>query len=200
MRTEIISTAASDALARALRTLKEGGIVAFPTDTVYGLGAAVGNDAAIIRLFEAKGRDFNKAIAVLVESEDQAGLVAAKISPAAKRLMDAHWPGALTVVVEKRADLPAVLTQSETVGIRMPRHDFALALLRLAGPLATTSANLSGGENPLTADDVMQQLDERIDLILDGGRCPGGVPSTVVDCTRETPVILRQGAISDLAF
>lgn len=200
MRTEIISILASDALTRALRVLEGGGIVAFPTDTVYGLGAAVGNGAAILKLFEAKGRDFNKAIAVLVESEEQAGLVAANISPAAKRLMDAHWPGALTVVVEKRADLPVVLSQGETVGIRMPRHDFALALLRSAGPLATTSANLSGGENPLTAEDVMQQLNGRIDLILDGGRCPGGVPSTVVDCTRETPAILRQGAISDLTF
>jgi L-threonylcarbamoyladenylate synthase len=113
-----------------------------------------------------------------------------------KKLAEVFWPGALTLVVIKNPTLPDVLSSQATVGVRMPNHPFTLALLQTTGPLATTSANLSGHENPLTAQDVFTQLGGKIELILDGGSTPGSIPSTVVDCTGHHPVILRDGAIS----
>lgn len=195
MNTEIISLDHEHALQRAIETLARGGIIAFPTDTVYGLAARVTDASAIERLFLAKGRDFNKSIAVLIGQIDQLALVARQVPGWAQGLMARHWPGALTLVVEKMPGLPAVLSQVNTVGVRMPNHPFALELLRATGPLATTSANISGQDNPITARDVLGQLEGRIDLVIDGGACPGGVPSTVVDCTGDRPVILRAGAI-----
>lgn len=195
MNTEIISLNHEHALQRAIETLARGGIIAFPTDTVYGLAARVTDASAIEKLFLAKGRDFNKSIAVLIGKPDQLALVAREVPGWAQDLMARHWPGALTLVVEKMPGLPAVLSQLNTVGVRMPNHPFALELLRAAGPLATTSANISGQDNPITARDVLGQLEGRIDLVIDGGACPGGVPSTVVDCTGDRPVILRAGAI-----
>ena len=118
------------------------------------------------------------------------------IPAVARRLAERFWPGPLTLVVARHPALPAILSPLPTVGVRMPDHPTALALLRQSGPLATTSANLSGGPNPLTAQEVLAQLDGRVDLIIDGGRCPGGVPSTVVDCTAGELKILRQGPIT----
>lgn len=197
MQTEIIATNDSEALSRAQTVLQAGGLIAFPTDTVYGLASRVDSTAAIEKLFAAKGRDFNKAIAVLVGELDQIPLIAQDFPPTALRLAQRFWPGALTLVVQRRADLPDVLSPLPTVGVRMPDHPFARALLRACGPLAVTSANLSGGANPISAADVAAQLSGRIDLILDGGPCPGGVPSSVVDCTRPDLPVLRQGALSE---
>jgi L-threonylcarbamoyladenylate synthase len=178
-------------------TLALGGLVAFPTDTVYGLAARIDQADAIENLFIAKGRDFNKPIAVLVGETEQIEQVAEGFTENAKRLVDRFWPGALTVIVTKRAGLPEKLSPTSTIGVRMPDHAFARALLTACGPLATTSANLSGRPNPITAADVLAQLDGRIDLLVDGGATPGGVPSTVVDCTVDPPIVLRHGAISD---
>ncbi len=200
MNTEIRLTTDSQAIERAKEVLKRGGIIAFPTDTVYGLAAMVTDAGAIEKLFAAKGRDFNKAIAVLVGDEEQVGQIAVNLNDRVKKIMRQYWPGAITLVVEKNPGLPVVLSPSNTVGVRMPRHDFALALLRAVGPLATTSANISGQRNPITAQDVLEQLNGRVELILDGGTCPGGVPSTVLDCTGAKLVILRLGAITDLNF
>lgn len=198
MHTEVLTTSHPDALTRARQVLQDGGLVAFPTDTVYGLASRVDSVRAIEKLFAAKGRDFNKAIAVLVGSVDQLPLVAQNFPPPALRLAERFWPGALTLVVQRLAALPDVLSPLPTVGLRMPNHPFALALLRACGPLATTSANISGEPNPVTAADVAAQLSGRIDLILDGGPCPGGVPSSVVDCTRPGLPVLRHGAISEV--
>lgn len=195
MKTEVISTSATDAIERAIAVLTAGGLVAFPTDTVYGLAALPFVPAGILRLYEAKGRDAAKAIPILVGKLNQLERVALELTPAAQRLALRYWPGALTIVVSKHPDLPAELSALPTVGVRMPDHPFALALLRAAGALAVTSANLSGGENPRTSRDVLDQLDGRIELILDGGETPVGVPSTVVDCTTPQARILRQGAI-----
>lgn len=185
-----------EALPAALHVLKNGGLVAFPTDTVYGLGVLMRDSQAIERLFLAKGRDFNKAIAVLIGALEQLDEVAAEFPPQAQILARRFWPGALTLVVAARPDLPANLSPLPTVGVRMPDHAAARALLTAAGPLATTSANRSGQANPLTAQDVLDQLDGRLDLLLDGGPTPGGVPSTVVDCTQAHLPILRQGHLT----
>ncbi len=196
MQTTVLSAADPAAIPQALAVLQQGGLVAFPTDTVYGLAAATYSRAAVERLFEAKTREAAKAIAVLVGQIEHLRQLTPGMPEAARILAERFWPGALTLVVPKSPKLPENLSPYPTIGVRMPDHAFAVALLRRVGPLATTSANLSGQANPLTAQDVLDQLGGRIDLILDGGPCPGGKPSTVVDCTQEPPVVLREGAIS----
>ncbi|HOS54009.1 MAG TPA: L-threonylcarbamoyladenylate synthase [Anaerolineaceae bacterium] len=184
----------------ALDLLTEGEIVAFPTDTVYGLGANAFYSPGIIKLFEAKGRDANKAIAVLIGDNGHLDLLTDFLSANARKLIKHFWPGGLTIVVPKKKDLPELLSAGSSIGIRMPNHNIALELLNKFGPLATTSANLSGKNNPHNAGDVLNQLNGRVPLILDGGRCPGGVPSTVVDCSTDEVRILRPGAISHEAI
>jgi L-threonylcarbamoyladenylate synthase len=122
--------------------------------------------------------------------------VAEEIPLFAMRLIAQFWPGPLTVLVPKKPTLPEAISATSTVGVRVPDHDVARALLRLAGPMAVTSANLSGEPNPVTAEEVQRQLGGRIPLILDGGRTPGGIPSTLVDCTGDQPLILREGPIN----
>jgi L-threonylcarbamoyladenylate synthase len=195
MKTELLSTDNPLAVERALAVLQAGGLVALPTDTVYGLAALVNNAPAIARIYQAKERSENKAIAVLVGEMDQLELVAGAINDTARKLAAAFWPGALTLVLPSRPGLPENLSPLPTIGVRMPDHAFARRLLIAAGPLATTSANLSGGPNPRNASEVLAQLDGRIELVLDGGDAPGGVPSTVVDCTTQDIKVLRQGAI-----
>jgi len=197
MKTRIIPAEQPDSIAVALSTLKENGLIAFPTDTVYGLAASAFNAQAVELLFTAKGRDFNKSIAVLIGDIAQLPQLTQSFTPSARKLADRFWPGALTLIVPRPPNLPNILSPTPTIGVRMPDHTFARAILNAAGPLATTSANLSGGLNPKTAQDVLQQLDGQIDLILDGGVCPGGIPSTVVDCTQAEPKVLRQGAITE---
>jgi L-threonylcarbamoyladenylate synthase len=196
MKTEIISVNNPTALQIALQILEDGGLIAFPTDTVYGLAAGIKNIKGIDRLYDAKLRDLTKAIPILVSSLDQMNQVSQDLPHSATQLAGKLWPGALTLIVPIRPGLPGNISPTSTIGVRMPDHPFALALLNYTGPLATTSANLSGGANTTTADEVAQQLSGRIELILDGGKTPGGVPSTVVDCTITPPRILRQGAIS----
>lgn len=196
MNANIIPATDPNALKVCLETLKTGGLVAFPTDTVYGLGCLVNRAGSIDRLYEVKGRDTSKAIAVLIGEIDHLQQVTSGLGEIAGELAAHFWPGALTLVVPRSPLLPENLSPLPTIGVRMPNHPFALALLRQAGPLATTSANLSGLPSPVTARDVLLQLNERVDLIIDGGACPGGVPSTVLDCTGADPRILREGAIT----
>jgi L-threonylcarbamoyladenylate synthase len=196
MNTTLLPTTDPTAVQHALEILASGGLVAFPTDTVYGVAASLTNPAGIDRLYEAKARSVYKAIAVLIAEIEQISLLTPGLTPSARKLAVRFWPGALTLVVTKHPALPPNLSPLPTVGVRMPDHAFARALMRTAGPLATSSANISGESNTLTAQQVLDQLDGRIELILDGGRVPGGIPSTVVDCTQNPPKILRQGAIS----
>ncbi|HWQ05404.1 MAG TPA: L-threonylcarbamoyladenylate synthase [Longilinea sp.] len=196
MSTPVIKTTDPKALAAGQRVLQAGGVLVFPTDTVYGLGCLVNLGTTIDRLFEIKGRDTNKAIAVLIGNIDHLTRVTAGLGETARRLADIFWPGALTLVVPRSSQLPANLSPLPTIGVRMPDHAFTQALLQSTGPLATTSANLSGLSSPITAQDVLDQLKDRVDLVLDGGACPGGVPSTVVDCTGTELRILREGAIT----
>ncbi len=195
MAARVIQALAPGAIARALDVLRSGGLVAFPTDTVYGVGAMAFDPAAIDRIFAAKGREATKALPILLA--DLAGLseVTQALSPEVLRLAVGFWPGPLTLVVRKLEAVPMAVSGDGTVGVRVPDHPIALALLRESGPLAATSANRSGAADPLTADDVVEGLGDRVDLILDGGRAPGGRPSTVVDCTVSPPSLVREGPI-----
>jgi L-threonylcarbamoyladenylate synthase len=202
IETQVLPSNDPQALQLALQILHSGGLVAFPTDTVYGLGALIRIPESIQALYTVKGREGVKAIPLLLSSPDELAQVALAVSRMARRLAERLWPGPLTLVVPKHAGLPnylgspAELSSQATVGVRMPDHPLALALLRVTGPLAVTSANRSGEASTVNARQVVEQLGGRIGLVLDGGQTPGGVSSTVVDCTGETPVILRQGPIS----
>ena len=194
-QTRIIPAKSPEAIPAALEVIAAGGTVVFPTDTVYGLAASAFSAQAIEKLFEIKVRERGKPIPVLLGDVDQLQDVVKDPSPAAIALAEKHWPGALTLVVPRHPQMPETLSPLPTLGVRIPDHPVALALLKAAGPLAVTSANLSGAENTTTAQEARSQLDGRVDLILDGGQTPGGVPSTVVDMTGETPRVLRQGPI-----
>ncbi len=193
MKTEIIP---ANEIQAALKILKNGGIVAFPTDTVYGLGALAFNNNAIESIYEAKNRPIEKAIPILIGDLSELEKVADDIPNMALRFASRFWPGPLTCIVPKKQTLPLAVSATSTVAVRIPDHIDARALLRAAGPMAVTSANISGGKNPSTAQEVYDQLNGRIPLILDGGTTQGGIPSTLVDCTGELPMILREGPIT----
>ncbi len=196
MKTEILSAQDPQAVRYAADVLRHDGLVAFPTDTVYGVGALVFREAAVQRLYRVKGRSTDKAIAVLVAQHADLGNIAGELTPAAQQIARRFWPGPLTLVVSKHPKLPEAVSGLPTVGVRQPDHPLLHQLLPLTGPLAVTSANRSGEANTLTAQEVLAQLDGRIELILDGGRVNGGVPSTVVDATGSSPVVLRVGPVS----
>ncbi|MCK4369391.1 MAG: threonylcarbamoyl-AMP synthase [Dehalococcoidales bacterium] len=183
---------------QAITILKQGGIVAFPTDTVYGLGAGISIGRAVERVYQVKKRPRSMALPLLLSDKSQIGEVAQPVPQVAWLLADKFLPGALTIVLFKSESVPDIVSgRGKTIAIRIPDHAVPLALAQGVGtPIVGTSANLSGKPSPLTADDVRAQLGGKIDLIIDGGRCPGGKESTIVDLTGETPVILREGAIS----
>lgn len=181
---------------QALRILKQGGIVAFPTDTVYGVGTLAFDNAAIESIYTAKDRPLEKAIPILIGDMSDLDKVADNIPEMALRFAARFWPGPLTCIVPKKRTLPPAVSATETVAVRIPDHPDALTLLRAAGPMAVTSANISGQASPSTAQEVYNQLNGRIPLILDGGETPGGTASTIVDCTGEKPVILREGPLT----
>ena len=196
MQTEVLSASSSEAIAQALTILHTGGLVAFPTDTVYGVGALAFDGNAIESIYIAKDRPLEKAIPILISDISELDKVAVDIPESVYKLASRFWPGPLTLLVPKRAELPDSVSATSTVGVRVPDHEIARALLRAAGPMAVTSANISGAQSPVSAEDVYQQLGGRIPLIIDGGRTPGGVPSTLVDCTVPGLNILREGPIA----
>jgi len=200
MKTKVISTEESNALAYALDVLKHHGTVAFPTDTVYGIGGLAFDTEAIERLFVVKGRQHTQAIAVLLGNAEDLSKVADHPNPAAQKLAQAFWPGPLTLVVPRHPNVPDALSPLQTIGVRIPNHPFALKLLQAAGPMAVTSANLSGKANTMTAGEVLAHLDGRVHLVLDGGKTPGGVPSTVVNTLEDPIEILRKGPIKSSAL
>lgn len=182
-------------LERAVALLCSGRLVAYPTDTLYGLAALPTDSRAVERLFAAKGRPAERAVPLLIASPADLALVAEAVPEVAQRLMRAFWPGALTIVL-RRASAFRSDAIGETVAVRVPDHPVPRALVRLLGaPITGTSANSSGGPDPLTAEDVRAQLGDAVDLVIDGGRCPGARPSTVVDCTAERPRVVRAGSI-----
>jgi L-threonylcarbamoyladenylate synthase len=197
MDTKVVSVSSAHSLTLALEILRSGGLVAFPTDTVYGVGALAFDAAAVESIYAAKNRPNEKAIPVLLGGVEDLAKVTSSLPPMALTLASHFWPGPLTLVVLKHPALPEAVSASPTIGVRVPDHKAARALLQAAGPMAVTSANLSGQPNPSTAEEVLAQLGGRITLILDGGKTPGGIPSTVMDCLGAEPKILREGPVSE---
>ena len=195
MKTQLISAANADAIALACEVVRAGGLIAFPTDTLYGLGCDPHLPSALQKVYAAKGRSMTKAIPVLISHPDQLVGLVSGLPEQAGRLMQEWWPGALTLVLPKHPDLPLDLTPYPGLAVRMPDHPVALSLLHQTGPLAVTSANLSDYENPRDAEGVLVQLDGTVDLILDSGELTGGQASTIVDCTGNEPKLLREGPI-----
>jgi L-threonylcarbamoyladenylate synthase len=183
---------------RAADVLRGGGLVAFPTETVYGLGANARNEWAVRKVFAAKGRPATNPLIVHVADAGQVGEVAATWPDVAGKLVAAFWPGPLTLVVPRKPGLPDVVTGGgPTVAVRCPRHPVAAALLREAGvPVAAPSANRSTELSPTRAEHVLKGLAGRIDAVLDGGPCPGGIESTVVDVTGDVVRLLRPGLVT----
>ena len=179
------------------KILAEGGLIGFPTDTFYGIGADPFNSEAVAKIFKIKNRPTGKPILVLVSSLQQLNLLTQKISPLAQTAIDAFWPGPLTLLFEALPDLPQALTGGTgKIGVRLPSHTFTQKLIDGIGhPLTASSANLSGGNNPETAQEVEQSLGSDLDLILDGGKTKGQQPSTVLDSTDSPPRIVREGAV-----
>jgi L-threonylcarbamoyladenylate synthase len=192
------SAPSSQTLDEAVRILRNGGLVAFPTESFYGLGAEAGNPHAVARVFGVKGRPEQKPLLVLVDSVVMAETLAAEIPAGARELMTRHWPGALTLVLTAAAPLPRALTGGTgTIGVRMPGHPVALGLVRAAGfPVTAPSANPSGEASPTSAVAVLRYFERTLELILDGGPTAGGAGSTIADCTTWPPRVLRQGPVS----
>lgn len=198
MKTQLLPASDTQAFAHAVRLLRAGKVIAFPTDTVYGIGADGFNERAIEQLFVVKERERGKAIPYLLADAKDLAKVARAVPHAAHLLAQKFWPGGLTLVVPAGARVPKILIAGgDTIAVRVPNHPTTRALIdSLGAPLAATSANISGGENPANAQDVFAQLNGRLPLILDGGATRGNVPSTVVDVTTDLPKVLRVGVIS----
>ncbi|WNY24084.1 Threonylcarbamoyl-AMP synthase [Methanimicrococcus hongohii] len=180
----------------AAAALKSGKIAAFPTETVYGLGASIFDENAVLKIYEAKGRAPEKPLSVLISSADEMEKIAAVVPKNARKLAECFWPGPLTIILKKKAEISDKITAGkETVGLRVPAHPAALEIVRRAGPLACPSANLSDSREPKSAADVLADLDGQIDLLIDGGKTQIQKPSTIVDLTVEPPRILRKGGL-----
>lgn len=184
----------------AHQALKEGKLVVLPTDTVYGLAASARSEAAIDRLYAAKGRPDDKPIPLLLSDPDRMSVVCSTIPDAARCLAEHFWPGPLTIVLPKAEHLPPNLTTLPTVGVRVPDHDLTRAVIRaMGGALAVTSANLSGGANPLAVVEAFKQLGQSVIYYMDDGPAPGGVPSTVAAFDADGALrVLREGPITEL--
>jgi L-threonylcarbamoyladenylate synthase len=183
--------------ALAAEVLARGRLVVYPTDTVYGLGADAANPLAIERIYQVKGRSDEKAIIWLVDALGAVELTC-KIDDRARRLAEAFWPGALTLILQRRESAPGELS---TLGVRVPRHEAALAIIRALGrPVATTSANRSGEPSARNAEEAARQIGAEVDLIISAGNSPVGQESTVLDLTTDPPRVLRAGALSTEAI
>ena len=200
MQESIVCASDPAAIQRAATLIRNGGIVAYPTDTVYGLGANVFLPQALDKVMEAKRRPDEKSLPVLIGDQAHLGELVTSIPQDARRLMDVFWPGALTIVLTKQPHLSPLLGEA-TLAVRQPNHAAVLALLAAAGcPLTGTSANRSGCPPATTAEDAQEQLGEGVNLILDGGLATGNTPSTVLDCTVQPARILREGAVTRSAL
>jgi L-threonylcarbamoyladenylate synthase len=193
----IVKADAEGALVEAAAVLKGGGLVAYPSDTVYGLGAAASDERAVQRVFVAKDRDTEKAVSLLLADAADLGSLCAEVSLAARVLAQRYWPGPLTLVLRRSPDFhSAALGGGDTVAVRVPNHPFLRELIRALGePITGTSANQSGRAACRSAEEVEQELGDAVDLIVDGGPSREGPESTVVSLTGSLLVVLREGAI-----
>ena len=194
METRLLTGAELD---EAAEILQNGGVAAVPTETVYGLAANGLDETAVLKIFAAKGRPENKPISLFVPDMKAAESFCRNIPDAAYKLAEKFWPGPLTMILWRRENVPDVITAGGgTVGVRVPDNALTLALLEKTGlPLTGTSANLSGEESAMSGEEALQIFSGKIDGVVDGGACTGGVPSTIVDMTCEPPRVLRQGGI-----
>ncbi len=197
MKTKILTDATED-IRIAAAILAGGGLTAFPTETVYGLGADALNPRAVAKVYAAKGRPSDNPMIVHISSKDDLLKLTPEITEDMEKLMKAFWPGPMTMIVPRLPVVPDVTTGGlDTVGVRMPSHPTALELIRLSGcPIAAPSANLSGKPSPTTAKHVIDDLSGKIDAIICGGSCQVGIESSVIDVTEDTPMILRPGIIT----
>ena len=182
------------------RRLEEGAIMVYPTDTVYGIGASISMPSQIKRIFEIKGRTRRKPIALLINNRETVQRFAAEITPEAKKLMDTFWPGPLTIVFPVRnGAVPDVINnRGRSIGIRMPNHTAALALIgACGGVIATTSANTSQLEDATTFEMARSYFEGKVEIMIDGSNSPMGIPSTVVNCTEDGVAVLREGFITE---
>jgi len=198
MQTQCLSCNDAQALAYAVQLLRAGQVIAFPTDTVYGVGADGFDERAIEQLFVVKERERGKAIPYLLADTADLAKVVREMPRAAQILAEKFWPGGLTLVVPASPRVPKILMAGgDTVAVRVPNHPTPRALIATLGvPLAATSANISGGPDPANAQEVLAQLNGRLPLVLDGGATRGNVPSSVVDVTSDPPKVLRVGVIA----
>ena len=174
--------------------LKNGQIAAFPTETVYGLGAVISDEKAVLNIYRAKGRPPEKPLSILIGKAEEMDEIAQNIPKSARLLAEKFWPGPLTIILTKKDQISDQVTAGKkTVGIRMPAHEIPLSILIKTGPLACPSANLSGGEEPTSAEDVLRDLENKIDILIDGGKTDYKIPSTIIDLTVVPPRILRKG-------
>lgn len=199
METKLLQAAQKGSYAQAIDYLQAGEVVAFPTETVYGLGAVATSEAAVKKIFAAKGRPSDNPLIVHIGTMEELDLYVAHVPDVAKRCMEAFWPGALTIIMEAKPNVlaPSVMPGRTTVGMRMPDHPVALELLRqLKQPLAAPSANRSGKPSPTKAMHVYEDMDGLIPCVLDGGMTGIGLESTVLDVTTDVPTILRPGGVT----
>ncbi len=189
-----------EGIAYGAQVIQEGGLVAMPTETVYGLGADAFQVEAVRSIFQAKGRPVDNPLIVHIACTEDVEKLSADIPPAAQQLMNEFWPGPLTIILPKRQEVPYEVSGGlETVAVRFPSHPVARELIARSGrPIAAPSANLSGKPSPTCVQHVIDDMAGKIDVILDGGECQVGLESTVVDCTCQVPLILRPGAITPL--
>jgi L-threonylcarbamoyladenylate synthase len=192
-----ILPAISKNIKKASEIIRKGGIVAFPTETVYGLGADAFNSHAVARVFEVKNRPRFDPVIVHINPLIDIEQLCLKIDERAKKLMEKFWPGPLTIILQKSSKIPDIITAGlPAVAVRMPSHPVALELIKEAGiPIAAPSANPFGYLSPTTAEHVNEQIGEKVDLILDDGKCPIGIESTVIDITKKEPILLRPGGL-----
>ncbi|MCK4222196.1 MAG: threonylcarbamoyl-AMP synthase [Dehalococcoidia bacterium] len=179
-----------------MRILTGGGVIVFPTDTVYGLGADAFNSRGVDRIYEIKKRPRHLPFPLLLAETSQLSMVAEAFGDLGRFLARRFWPGGLTLVLPRLASVPSCLGKGPTIAVRVPDHPVSLSLIRSLGrPIIGTSANISGRASCLCANEARRQLGDAVDLIIDGGDCPGGTESTIVDITNGTPVVLREGMV-----
>ncbi len=193
---------APSSIEKVVTILKAGGVVAFPTETFYGLAADAANEGAVDRIFEIKGRSFNNPIALIISKKDDLDLITNNIPEEAKTLMTAFWPGPLTIVFEASPSVsPRLTAGTSKIGVRISSHPIANALAAgLGRPITATSANLSGERECTSAEEVRGQMTNVQITVIDGGPTPGGRGSTFLDVTADPPALLREGAIQDAAL
>lgn len=197
IETQYLDAHQPEAIEAAAALLRGGRLVVFPTDTVYGLGVHAFDPAAIEQLYRVKERPLDKGIPVLLADLDDLHQVAQAVPPSAQRLIERFWPGPLTLIVPRHADLPSIIAPDNTVAVRVPDHPIARSLIRAAGgAVAASSANHSGQPTARNAREAMDDLNGRVAAILDGGPSPGELASTIVDCTKAALQIVRVGPLS----